>query len=85
MLLLLDKSDLIIVMIKYFEVHEARSHLTLINNIQSNSNHKNKDGNLKTILSIWYFKRKRFPDVGLTKHKSRICAHGGIQQWVVRY
>ena len=39
----------------------------------------------KTIMSIWSFKRKRFPDGTLNKHKVRLCAHGGMQQWGVSY
>ena len=39
----------------------------------------------KTIQSIWSFKRKRFPDGTLNKHKSRLCAHGGMQKWGVNY
>jgi len=31
------------------------------------------------------FKRKRFPDGQLNKHKARLCAHGGQQQWGVNY
>ena len=30
-------------------------------------------------MSIWSFKRKRFPDGRVMKHKARICAHGGQQ------
>ena len=39
-------------------------------NSEVNNNHKNKDGKLKTILSIWSFKRKILPDVILMEHKS---------------
>src|SRR6056300_1305894 len=39
----------------------------------------------KSILAIWSFKRKRFPDGRLNKHKARLCAHGGMQQWGVNY
>lgn len=39
----------------------------------------------KTILAIWSFKRKRYPDGTLNKHKARLCAQGGIQQWGVNY
>ena len=39
----------------------------------------------KTINAIWYFSRKRFPDGRLNKHKARLCAHGGQQQWGVNY
>ena len=38
-----------------------------------------------TILAIWSFKRKRFLDGSLNKHKARLCAHGGMQQWGVNY
>jgi hypothetical protein len=33
----------------------------------------------KTIMSIWSFKRKRFPDGTLNKHKAHLCAHGSMQ------
>ena len=49
-----------------------------------NNKHKNKYGKIKTILSIYYFKLKRFSDGILMKHKSRICVHGGMQKWVVK-
>ena len=35
----------------------------------------------KTIQAIWSFKRKRFPDGLLNKHKDHICDHGGMQAW----
>ena len=68
-------------MIKDAELHESRNHWTLMKKSEVKNKHKNKDGKLKTILSIWYFKRNRFPNGRLMKHKARICAHGGIQQW----
>ena len=39
----------------------------------------------KTIQAIWSFKRKHYPDGTLNKHKARLCAHGGMQQWGVSY
>jgi hypothetical protein len=39
----------------------------------------------KTIQAIWSFKRKRFPDGSLNKHKAPLCAHSGMQQWGVSY
>ena len=33
------------------------------------------------IKAIWSFKRKQNPDGELLKHKARLCAHGGMQQW----
>ncbi len=39
----------------------------------------------KTIMSIWSFKRKRYPDGTLNKHKARLCAYGGMQTWGQNY
>jgi hypothetical protein len=35
----------------------------------------------KVIKAICLFKRKRFPDGCLNKHKARLCDHGGMQRW----
>ena len=32
-------------------------------------------------MDIWSFKRKRYPDGSLNKHKYRLCVHGGQQTW----
>ena len=40
---------------------------------------------MKVILAIWSFKRKRFPDGSIHKHKARLCAHGVMQQYGVNY
>ena len=72
-------------MIKEVEAHEAISHLTLMKNSEVNNKHTNKDGKIKTILSIWYFKHNIFLDGRLTKHKSILCAHGVMQQWGANY
>ncbi len=39
----------------------------------------------KTIMSIWCFKCKRYPDRTLNKHKACLCAHGGMQTWGQNY
>ncbi len=39
----------------------------------------------KTILSIWIFMQKRYPDGTLNKHKTRLCVHGGMQTWGQNY
>ena len=36
-------------------------------------------------MSIRYLQRKRAPDGGLIKHKSRMCVHRGMQQCEVCY
>ena len=70
------KSDFILAMIKQFEAHESRSHWTIMKNSEVKNKHKSKYGKIKTILSIWYFKLKIFPDRRLMKQKHRLYAHG---------
>ncbi len=36
-------------------------------------------------MAIWSFKRKRFPDGSLNKHKARLCAHGSQKTWGLDY
>jgi hypothetical protein len=36
-------------------------------------------------MAIWSFKRKRFPDGTLNKHKARLWFHGGQQTWGLEY
>ena len=40
---------------------------------------------IKPIMAIWSFKRKQYPEGTLSKHKARLCAHGGQQQWGINY
>ena len=80
-----DKSYFILSMIKEVESHEVIIHWTLMKNSGVNNKHKNKDGKLKTILSIWYFKRKRFPDGILIKQRYRLCEGLRTQKWGVKY
>ena len=40
---------------------------------------------MKTIMAIWSFKCKQFPDGTLNKHKGSLCAHGGQQTWGYDY
>jgi hypothetical protein len=39
----------------------------------------------KTIMSIWIFKRKQYPDKTLKKHKAHLCTQGGMQTWGQNY
>jgi hypothetical protein len=54
--------------------HEERNHWTLMER-------KDMPIGTKTIMALWLFKRKWFPDGTLNKHKARLCAHGGQQTW----
>ena len=80
MLLQPEKSYFIPAIIIEDEAYEARYHCTLMRKSEVNNKQKNKYGKIKTILSIWSFKRKILPDVILMKHKSRLCTHGRMQQ-----
>jgi hypothetical protein len=71
--------------IKFFEAmevkicdYEDRCHWALIL-------HKDVPVNVKTIMAIWSFKCKRFPNRTLNKHKAWFCAHGGQQTWGLDY
>ena len=35
--------------------------------------------------TIWSFKRNRLPSGEILKWKARLCCHGGMQQWGVKY
>ena len=58
--------------------HQERDHWTLVPR-------SSIPATAKTIKAIWSFKRKRFPDGRLNKHKARLCAHGGMQEWGENY
>ena len=73
-----DAADFIQAMIKEADDHETRNHWTVVPRSA-------KPPEVRTIMAIWSFKRKRFPDGRLNKHKARLCAHGGQQQWGVNY
>merc|ERR1711966_113489 len=73
-----DRSDFVKAMAKEIEAHEERGHWVAVPRISMPSG-------TKTIQSIWAFKRKRHPDGTLNKHKARLCAHGGMQQWGINY
>ena len=54
--------------------HETRNHWMLM--LQ-----KDMPTEAKTIVAIWSFKRKRYPDGLLNKHRAQLCAHSGQQIW----
>ena len=72
-----DFRDFIQAMVKEVEDHTKRRHWVIRSRAKCNYP--------KTILAVWSFKRKRFPDGSLNKHKARLCAHGGMQQWGIHY
>jgi len=65
-------------MVNEVDDHESRAHWTLTKRCDL-------PPGTKTIMSIWSFKRKRYPGGTLNKHKVRLCAHGGMQTWGQNY
>lgn len=73
-----DKNDFIEAMKKEVLDHESHGHWTVIPRSMMPIG-------IKTIMAIWSFKRKRFPDGRIMKHKARLCAHRGMQTWGENY
>jgi hypothetical protein len=73
-----DYIEFVKAMVKEVDDHELRDHWTLIPR-------QDMPVDTKTIMAFWSFKRKRFPDGTLNKHKARVCAHGGMQTWGNNY
>jgi hypothetical protein len=73
-----DSAQFIKAMSKEIDDHQSRHHWEIVQRTTI------PPGN-KTIQAIWSFKHKRFPDGSLNKHKTQLCAHGGMQQWGVSY
>ena len=71
-----DDADFIHAMIKEADDHESRDQWDVVPRWE-------KPPDVKAILAIWAFKRKRFPDGRINKHKARLCAHGGMQKYGV--
>ena len=72
-----DREDFIDTIIKEIDDHTINLHWKVVR--------RSTIGNAKIIKAIWSFKRKRRPDESLLKHKARLCAHGGIQQYGENY
>ncbi len=75
----LQQSDKIeFAMIHKVNNHKTQNHWTL-------TKHCDLLPGTKTIMPIWSFKRKHFPDETLNKHKAQLCAYSGIQTWGQNY
>ena len=73
-----DRDNFIKAMQVEVDAHQMREHWEIIPRLQM-------PNEMKTIMAIWSFKRKHHPDGLLNRHKARLCAHGGMQQWGVNY
>jgi hypothetical protein len=73
-----DKIEFIKAMINEVDDHKTRKHWTLMKRYDL-------PNGTKTIMAIWSFKRKQYPDSTLNKHKARLCAHSGMQTWGQNY
>ena len=72
-----DQADFAQAILKEIDDHESQCHWVY--------RRRSEVKNVRTIMAIWSFKRKRAPDGKLLKHKARLCAHGGQQRWGVNY
>lgn len=73
-----DAKEFIQAMQKEVDDHENRGHWEYVKKSDM------KEG-AEVINAVWSFKRKRFPDGKINKHKARLCAHGGMQTWGKSY
>ncbi len=74
-----DKIEFVKAMVHEVDDHEKRNHWTLMKRTDLPTG-------TKTIMAIWSFKCKRYPDGTLNKkHKARVCAHVGMQTWGQNY
>jgi hypothetical protein len=73
-----DFNGFVLAIVHEVDDHEKRGHWTIIQRCDM-------PANSKTIMSIWSFKRKMYPDGTLNNHKARLCAHGGMQTWGQNY
>ena len=73
-----DRAGFIKVVLKETNDHKTKEHWEVVPRSE-------KPANVKTILAIWAFKRKRYPDSRIWKYKARLCAHGGMQSFGVNY
>ena len=69
-----DFKDFLQAMLEEIEVRNKRDHWKLMER-------KYLPPRAKTIMAIWSFKQKLYPDCSLNKHISILCAHGGKQTW----
>jgi hypothetical protein len=70
-----DYQYFVLAMVHEVSDHEKRGHWTIMQ-------HSDMPPNSKTIMRIWSFKQKQYPDSMLNKHKAKLCAYGGMQTWI---
>ena len=71
-----DRLDFVDAMQKEIDDHTIREHWEIIPRSMMPED-------MKTIMSMWSFKRKCLPDGMLSIHKVRLCAHGGMSSGVL--
>ena len=73
-----DASNFIKAMGKESNYHSSRSHWEIVKRFEI-------PPGVKTSQAIWSFKHKSFPVGKQNRHRTHLCAHGGMQQWGVNY
>jgi hypothetical protein len=74
----IDYHEFVFAMVNEVNDHKKRGHWTIMQCCDM-------PPNSKTIMSIWIFKQKQYPDGMLNKHKARLCAHRRMQTWGQNY
>ena len=64
-----DKNDFFQAMVKEINDHTEKKHWDLVHR-------SDMPPGTKIILAVWAFKRKRYPDGRILKHRARLNAHG---------
>ena len=73
-----DEADFVQATMKEVTDHEERRNCEVISRCK-------KPKEVKTILSIWPFKQRRYPGGRLNNHNAKPWAHGGMQTRGVTY
>jgi hypothetical protein len=73
-----DFNDFVFAMVHEVDDHKKHGHWAIMRRC-------NMPADSKTIMSIWSFKQKQYPDGTLNKHKARLCARDRMQTWGENY
>ena len=75
--------DFVLAMKNKIKENTGHGHWNIVRRSDVSPGFCDNNRKLRMIISIWSFKKKRFPDVCLMKYKSRLCSHVVMHQWGV--
>eukprot|EP00957_Ditylum_brightwellii_P155848 11864136-Ditylum_brightwellii.AAC.1 len=79
-----DRKEFILAMLNEIKIHKDCEHWPLRKSSDVPM-HKRANTKVNTILSIWSFKRKHYLSDLLTKHKTWLYPHDGMQKWGIDF